>query len=165
MSEVCGMKVEELIELKDKVNDELRKDVKYSFWLVKIDDESGLALLDTSSVSLSYTAYNKMQFKGGEIKSSHEASYEKLTQFYENIEYYTNWLRLARLIKYREFRFDLDAWCIMVHRGTETMRMYADGETYKAVVTKVGVEEVSYGLDYEEAREAMSHFLTKSQYM
>lgn len=165
MSEVCGMKVEELIELKDKVNDELRKDVKYSFWLVKIDDESGLALLDTSSVSLSYTAYNKMQFKGGEIKSSHEASYEKLTQFYENIEYYTNWLRLARLIKYREFRFDLDAWCIMVHRGTETMRMYVDGETYKAVVTKVGVEEVSYGLDYEEAREAMSHFLTKSQYM
>lgn len=159
------MKVEELIELKDKVNDELRKDVKYSFWLVKIDDESGLALLDTSSVSLSYTAYNKMQFKGGEIESSHEASYEKLTQFYENIEYYTNWLRLARLIKYREFRFDLDAWCIMVHRGTETMRMYADGETYKAVVTKVGVEEVSYGLDYEEAREAMSHFLTKSQYM
>lgn len=159
------MKVEELIELKDKVNDELRKDVKYSFWLVKIDDESGLALLDTSSVSLSYTAYNKMQFKGGEIKSSHEASYEKLTQFYENIEYYTNWLRLARLIKYREFRFDLDAWCIMVHRGTETTRMYADGETYKAVVTKVGVEEVSYGLDYEEAREAMSHFLTKSQYI
>ena len=96
------MKVEELIELKDKVNDELRKDVKYTFWLVKVeDDESGLALLDTSSVSLSYTAYNKMQFKGGEIKSDHEASYEKLTQFNENIEYYTNWLRLARLIKYR----------------------------------------------------------------
>lgn len=165
MSEVCGMKVEELIKLKDKVNDELRKDVKYSFWFVDIDGESGLALLDASSVSLSYTAYNKMQFKGGQIKSSHEASYEKLTQFYENIEYYTNWLRLARLIKYREFRFDLNEWCITVHRGTETMQMYADGETYKAVVTKVGVEEVSYGLNYGEAREAMTHFLTKSQYV
>ena len=140
---------EQLVELKDRINDELRKDVKYTFWLVKVeDDESGLALLDTSSVSLSYTAYNKMQFKGGEIKSSHEASYEKLAQVYENIEYYTNWLRLARLIKYREFRFDLDEWCIIVHRGTETMRMYADGETIKAEVTKVGVEEVRYGLNY-----------------
>lgn len=157
---------EQLVELKDRINDELRKDVKYTFWLVKVeDDESGLALLDTSSVSLSYTAYNKMQFKGGEIKFSHEASYEKLAQVYENIEYYTNWLRLARLIKYREFRFDLDEWCIIVHRGTETMRMYADGETYKAVVTNVGVEEVSYGLNYEEAKEAMTHFLTKSQYV
>lgn len=43
--------------------------------------------------------------------------------------------------------------------------MYADGETYKAVVTKVGVEEVSYRLNYEEAKEAMTHFLTKSQYV
>lgn len=156
---------EQLVELKDRINDELRKDVKYSFWFVDIDGESGLALLDTSSVSLSYTAYNKMQFKGGQIKSDYKASYEKLTQFNENIEYYTNWLRLARLIKYREFRFDLNEWCIIVHRGTETMRMYADGETYKAVVTKVGVEEVSYGLNYEQALEAMTHFLTKSQYV
>lgn len=156
---------EQLVELKDRINDELRKDVKYSFWFVDIDGESGLALLDTSSVSLSHTAYNKMQFKGGQIKSDYKASYEKLTQFNENIEYYTNWLRLARLIKYREFRFDLNEWCIIVHRGTETMRMYADGETYKAVVTKVGVEEVSYGLNYEQALEAMTHFLTKSQYV
>lgn len=151
-------------ELEDKINDELRKDVKYTFWIVKIDDKSGLALLDVYG-GISGSAYDKMSFKGGELKCNPEVAYAKLTQFYENIEYYTNWLRLARLIKYREFRFDLNEWCIIVHRGTETMRMYADGETYKAVVTKVGVEETSYGLDYEEAHKVMSYFLTKSQYV
>ena len=156
---------EQLIDLRDRINDELEKEVKYRFYSIKIDDESGLALLDTSSVSLSYTAYEKMQMKGGKIKCDHEASYAKLTHFNESLEYYINWLRLARLIKYREFRFDLDEWCIVVHRGTETMRMYADGKTYKAVVTKAGNEETSYGLNYDDAHTVMTQFLTKSQYV
>lgn len=156
---------EQLIDLRDRINDELVKEVKYRFYFISIDDESGLALLDTSDVSLSYTVYNKMQMKGGKLKCDHKASYAKLTHFNENLEYYINWLRLARLIKYREFKFDLDEWCIIVNRGTETMRMYADGKTYKAVITKASNEETSYGLNYKEAHAVMNHFLTKSQYV
>lgn len=146
-------------KLAEEINSKIDSALKYDFRVAGDGDTAGLAIVEMTLFGRKYDS------KCARTTCNAQIAYEKCERILANIEHFNNWLRLARLIKYREFRFDLDEWCIIVHRGTETMRMYADGETYKAVVTKVGVEEVSYRLNYEEAHEVMTHFLTKSQYV
>lgn len=143
-------------KLAEEINSKIDSELKYDFRVADVGDTIGLAIVDMTLFGRKYDS------KCTKTTCDAQIAYEKCERILANIQHFNNWLRLARLIEYREHTFVMDEWCIMVHRGTETMRMYADGETYKAVVTKVGVEETSYSLDYDEAQEAMTHFLTKS---
>lgn len=146
-------------KLAEEINSKIDSKLKYDFRVSDTGDAIGLAIVDMTLFGRKYDS------KCVRTTCDVQTAYDACERILANIEHFNNWLRLARLIKYREHTFVMDEWCIMVHRGTETMRMYMEGETFKAVVTKVNVEEVSYGLDYEEAHNVMSHFLTKSQYV
>lgn len=146
-------------ELAEEINNKIDSELKYDFRVAGDGDTAGLAIVDMTLFGRKYRS------KCARTTCDAQIAHEKCERILVNVEHFNNWLRLARLIEHREHTFVMDEWYITVNRGTETMRMYADGETYKAVVTKVGVEEVSYGLDYEEAHKAMTHFLTKSQYV
>lgn len=146
-------------KLTEEINSKIDSELKYDLRVAGDGDTAGLAIVDMTLFGRKYDS------KCTRTTCNAQIAYEKCERILANIEHFNNWLRLARLIEHREHKFVMDEWCIIVHRGTETMRMYTDGETFKAVVTKVGVEEVSYGLNYEQAHEVMTHFLTKSQYV
>lgn len=146
-------------KLAEEINSKIDSALKYDFRVAGDGDTAGLAIVEMTLFGRKYDS------ECARTTCDAQIAYEKCERILANVEHFNNWLRLARLIEHREHKFVMDEWCITVNRGTETMRMYTDGETFKAVVTKVGVEEVSYGLNYEQAREAMTHFLTKSQYV
>ena len=160
------MSMEKLRELKDELNESVRE-LGYQFWLLTDDakGEYGLWLTDVAGTGSYKPEYKKMSMKGGYIDGDYDLIREKMELFLSNIEHYRDWLRLARLIKFREYEFNLDDWYFTVHRGHETLRTYTTGKTYTIMVSKSGNDDIIYDLTYDKAHDIVHEFLTKSMYV